>query len=153
MAPAPSSIQLHHLFFISPPPELRNIVYEYVFKGARYNFDQHVFNGCCYDGEGPDNYLGLFLASRQLYNETSLLLYKLSVSKFDLDVTEDCPYGEYDPDCEYGHCIALRDFLRGRSAKQMEAIAKIEVTVSYTGDFITEETKTGREWSKELLGR
>jgi len=112
-----------------------------------------VFNGCCYDGEAPDNYLGLFLASRQLYNETSLLPYKLSVFEFDLDVTEDCDYTGYDPDCWREYCVPVREFLRGMSAKQIKAIAKIEVTVRYTGDIVAENTRTGIRWSEELLGR
>ena len=122
-------------------------------------FDENGFNGCWYDGEKPCclatyqyHHLGLFLASSQLHAETSLLLYKLSVFEFDLDVTEKCWYMGFKPEFWYEYCVGERAFLRGIPAKQIKAIAKIEVTTRCAGDIAAKKTRTGGEWSEKLLG-
>ncbi|KAI4644833.1 uncharacterized protein J4E79_010968 [Alternaria viburni] len=82
------------------PAELRNMIYDCVFSGDSFLFDQYWFPGrrpngvalLC-SGAYQSHTLGLLLASRQLHDETALHPYKLGV--FDFWFDED-HYDEYD---------------------------------------------------------
>jgi len=118
------------------------------------NLDEQ-FHACIDDDEqslcsesSDDNVLGLLLASRQLHAETSLLLYKLSIFEFELDLPQDDEAAH-----EAGELDAVvREFLHDRSAIQIGAITKMEIVTYDDGEIVAEESGTGVEWAKIYAG-
>jgi len=152
------------------PAELRNMVYDYVFNDSHYRFHQFLHTDRRPDESEPhcsgtfrSNNLGLLLTSRQLRKETALLPYKLGVFRFHFEeiLPEYHPYEDivekaFDAHKESGlkedewWLDVVRDFLYARSAKQIEAIGKLEVDTDGLFE-ITSESQTGAEWAAEVL--
>ncbi|KAI4706343.1 hypothetical protein J4E89_009077 [Alternaria sp. Ai002NY15] len=130
------------------PAELRNIVYEYVFNGNSFVFDEYLFTDRRPNGEAllcsgavRNHTLGLLLVSRQLYAESALYPYKLGFFDFRFDE------GHFDE--EGWHEEVVHGFLQARSREQISAIARMEVGTYYKYGTASDETQTGVEWAIE----
>ena len=115
------------------PPEIRHMVFNHVFQDKHYSIG---YGYPMWKRSSLHHDLGLFLVSRQLYRETSLLPYKLGV--FHL---------WYEPIL----CSDLRNLLRERSKVQIEVMARVRCYTGWSTDQEEEGvTRTGMDWAAEL---
>jgi len=117
-------------------------VYHYVFCDVVANLDEHSwysYQVAVWKFFG-DNGLKLLNVSRQIYQETALLPYKLATFKFGLSGT-----------WSYGHKRnAIKGFLDRRSEVQIEVLGNLELLSYYSGFEGVNLTGTGAYWVARL---
>lgn len=138
------------------PAEIRNTIYDKVLRDLvfelgepipvlKYDYDEgQVYT--YYDTIPHDRHrLSLLRVCRQLYRETSLLLYQLAIFEFGLEVEG------------FFHSLlphTLVKFLVNRSREKVEAISRIRVyqfDMTYgTPTVVGHELRTGLYWSARL---
>ena len=111
------------------PPEVRDIVYSYVYCGQYFLLDKldRCYKRRVKTSKSLDRALGLPLASRQLKQETALLSYKLAMFYFNIchEDTFD-KYGRLIKNVHYQQqCEMLRSFLEKRSLEQIKVLSGV----------------------------
>lgn len=107
----------------------------------------HYFNDVYlyyHSADRKHNFLSLLRVSRQIYQETALLPYKLTKFNFGILIS-----GELDDDDNMFEAIRL--FLEKRSKRQIEALAKLEIMLLQDVTDLGElKLGTGMYWATRL---